>query len=205
MPAQIVFPPVEPECEFSRDCLSFPALVDGQQVKCLVTFELLIDRFGARASDWSEQEMKRAFQENKASILALAESQIRLGRISAKNEVVLTTLTTSLRAVYYDRLRESPEALHLARQATRWLEEVLGPFGGEVSAAWDRGEDARGRPVITLQLSDFAGSVTAVFDPKELQSPAQARVRLNRLWSDLLQIRAHQQLQGLMTSGRAVQ
>jgi hypothetical protein len=40
--------------------------------------------------------------------------------------------------------------------------------------------------------------VTAVFDPKELESPSLMRSRLNRLWGDLLQIRSHRQLRDLL-------
>jgi hypothetical protein len=200
----IIFPPEEPQWEFTRDGLSFPALVDGKSVKCLITLELLLDRFGALKI--SEAEAVKAFRENRPSILALARSQIRLGRISPDNELLLTTDTTSLRRVtYQDRLKEWGAGLSAARQATRCLEEVLGRHAEEVSAEWDRSEDARGRSMIALQLSDFAGSVTAIYQPEELASSPQMRERLYRrfysLWGDLLQIRSHKLLDNLMSDG----
>jgi hypothetical protein len=86
----------------------------------------------------------------------------------------------------------------LAKKATELLGEVPGSNPWLVTAEWDRGEDDRSRAVVTLRLSDYTGSVTGVFDPKELESPSQTRKRLYRLWGDLLQARSHRQLQDLL-------
>jgi hypothetical protein len=99
--------------------------------------------------------------------------------------------------IYGYWIRRSKDLLALAQQRMAQLEEVLGSAAADVSAEWDRSDDARGQPVVTLRLSDFAGSVTTVFDPKELESSEQMHDRFSRLWRDLLQIRIQQGLQEL--------
>jgi hypothetical protein len=100
--------------------------------------------------------------------------------------------------VYRQGLKEDQELYRSAQQGTKTLVEILGPSADSVTAEWDRGEAAPGQTVIILRLSDFAGSVTAVFDPGELDSPARLRSRLRLLWGDLLRIRSHHYLQTLL-------
>ena len=73
--------------------------------------------------------------------------------------------------LYGYRLRQSRELLALAQERTQELEEILKQFAPEVSAEWDRNEDAQGRPIVTLRLEDFSGSVTTVFELRELEVP----------------------------------
>ncbi len=73
-----------------------------------------------------------------------------------------------------------------------------------MSAEWDRVEDDRGRPLLTLRLRDYTGEVTGHFTPRELEDYDHWRFRLYRIWGDLLQIRSHkelEELQGSRTSG----
>ena len=90
----------------------------------------------------------------------------------------------------------------LAEQRTAQLEEVLGDLAPEVSAEWDKGEDAMVRPVVTLRLSDFSGWVMGVFEPKELENVPHMQSRFRLLWGDLLEVRRHQQLQQLLGGGQ---
>jgi hypothetical protein len=100
-------------------------------------------------------------------------------------------------------IRQVGELLPLASQANRVLSDVIGPTAGQVSAEWDRTEDTRGRTIVTLRLSDPTGAVTGTFTPDDLRAYPILRNRLFRLWGDLLQVRNHQQLQGLgASSGR---
>ena len=47
MPHEITFPDTpRPFWVFGRDCVAFPAIVDGKTIKCLVSMELLMERFG---------------------------------------------------------------------------------------------------------------------------------------------------------------
>ena len=102
---------------------------------------------------------------------------------------------------YSDKAGQWREGNALLQQATTRLEEVLGQHADEVKAEWDRGEDAKGRIVYTLRLSDWTGSVSASFTPEELQSPSHVRIRLYHLWGELLQVRSHKQLQELAGAG----
>jgi hypothetical protein len=73
--------------------------------------------------------------------------------------------------------------------ATKLLDEVLGTSRGLVSVEWDLGEDGESRPVLTLKLSDFTGTVTGTFAPDELARTQHMKGRLFKLWGELLQIR----------------
>jgi REase_AHJR-like len=72
---------------------------------------------------------------------------------------------------------------------TKLLDDVLGASRGLVSVEWDLGEDGEGRPVLTLKLSDFTGTVTGIFAADELAKTQHMKGRLFKLWGDLLQIR----------------
>ncbi|MFO0967057.1 MAG: hypothetical protein U0793_15935 [Gemmataceae bacterium] len=99
---------------------------------------------------------------------------------------------------FSDAARQAPEDYAELSKTTSMLEDVLGASADLVSGKWDRKEDAKGRPVYTLQLSDWSGAVTGVFAPAELKQTSQLRMRFNRLWGDLLQIRSHKQLEELL-------
>jgi len=105
--------------------------------------------------------------------------------------------------VYGHRIRQVKDLLARAQERTAQLEELLGQSASLVSGEWDRSEDAQGRPVVTLRLWDFTGSVTTVFDPKELESSAHMNQRLYRLWGDLLQVRSQEQLRELQEAASA--
>lgn len=197
MVAQIIFPDREPYWEFERDCLSFPAIVDGKPIKCLVSAELLMARFGARLPP-SQEECKRAYEEHRAEIRDIARSLILAGQVMRNGEVLLTTNVFHFKLVSFgEQLQRDRELFAKAQKATTLLEEVVGPSAGVTEAEWDRGEDAGGRPILVLRLSDWTGWVSAVFDPRELDSTDQMRFRFHRLWGNLLQIRSRKQLQQL--------
>lgn len=81
------------------------------------------------------------------------------------------------------------------QRATPILESVVEASADLVRAEWGLGRDERGRPLILLRLSDFTGSVVGHFAPDELSMPGHLRIRLYRLWGDLLQERSHKQLE----------
>ena len=97
--------------------------------------------------------------------------------------------------IYRDGIKQAGALRSAAEEATRQLEDVLGPLAESVSVEWDRGEDAAIRSVLVLRLFDADGSVTAIFDPKELKELSYLRSRLRLLWGDLLQIRLGKQLE----------
>ena len=98
---------------------------------------------------------------------------------------------------YSPLLRASGRRFEEAQMASKVLSDVLGPSAGLVTASWDLAQDANGRELVHLRLAVFAGSVSADFEPAELNDPAGLYRRLCRLWGDLLQERSHVQLQNL--------
>ena len=110
---------------------------------------------------------------------------------------------------YSSEARQCPEELTLLEQAAALLTDILGPQSSEhVKAEWHRLQDHKGRTLYRLTIRDFTGQVSTDFAPDELQNPLHMRVRLYRLWGDLLQVRnnqQHQQVQiisGQITSGQ---
>ncbi len=92
-----------------------------------------------------------------------------------------------MKVTYTSKAKREGEGYVLLQHATTRLEELLGPSAEGVEALWDMTEDKRKRPLYTLRISDWTGEASAAFAPDELQSPAQIRYRLHRLWGDLLQ------------------
>ena len=94
---------------------------------------------------------------------------------------------------YRDELaRQAP-----VQEATKRLEEVLGPSAARVNAEWERVEDERGNSSYRLRISDGLDDATAILGPTELTVPLQLRIRLYHLWGDLLQARNDRQLRNL--------
>jgi hypothetical protein len=102
-----------------------------------------------------------------------------------------------MNVTYRDKVKQRGEGDVLVRQATKRLEEVLGPSAALVSAEWDQTLDERGRIRYVLKISDFSGEVSATFAAEELESPRQVRSRLLDLWGDFLQVRSDTQVKRL--------
>jgi len=198
-PKQIEFPDTPPLHLFQRDCVSFLARVDGRPVNCLVTAEFLWKNFGL--STFDGDAMLEAYQKNREAIQKIARDFIEAGWIGPDNEVLLTARFTSLRVSVAATLHKWPEEHRLVQNASRRLTDLIGPTAGPVSVEWDRAEGPQERPVITLRISNPSGSVAAVFDPSEMESPSHMQVRLSRLWGDLLQLQSRKELHQLL-SGR---
>jgi len=197
MPTTIVFPKVEPQWLFERDCVWFPCLVNGNPVKCLVAFELLLERFGAKSFD--QHEAMRAFRENRPAIEFLAEAQIVLGRVPAGDEILLTTESLALKEVTYsDVVGKSPDFPYIKR-ATAYLSDILGRAAIHVSALWDR-TMKEGRVFYTLNLHGLGFSTAATFPQEGIDRPSQAYVRIAQLWGNILQQESHRRLRELAES-----
>lgn len=104
--------------------------------------------------------------------------------------------------------RQGAVGLTLLEQASNLLAAILGPQSSQlVKAEWNCVQDHQGRTVYRLTIRDFTGEVYTDFAPDELQNPLHLRVRLYRLWGDLLQVRNNQQhqqvqiLSGQVTTG----
>jgi hypothetical protein len=107
---------------------------------------------------------------------------------------------------YFPEVRQWAEGLRLLEQASTLLADILGPQSSQlVKAEWNRVQDHQGRTFYRLTLRDFTGEVSTDFTPDELQNPLHMKVRLSRLWGDLLQVRNNQQHQQVqMLSGQLI-
>ena len=95
--------------------------------------------------------------------------------------------------VYSPEVQKWPEDLPRLQLASNLLAEILGPVSsGLVKADWQR-SDQNGHTLYRLTIRDFTGPVFTDFSRDELENPLHMRVRLYRLWGDLLQIRNNQQ------------
>jgi hypothetical protein len=106
------------------------------------------------------------------------------------------TLVTKLSgAIDSDR-----ELRDLVRGTDRILAEELGKSGGQLAAEWGVVRDSAGRLLLQLTLSDLAANAQVIgrFAPEELGNENHLRVRLRRMWGDLLEIRSHRQLKELL-------
>lgn len=102
-----------------------------------------------------------------------------------------------MKVIYSDKAQQGGEGNILLQEATKRLDEVIGPSADRVTAEWDR-KDENGHPLYTLRISDQTESATASLAPDELASPKHLRVRLYQLWDDVLQERSHKQLKRLL-------
>jgi hypothetical protein len=104
------------------------------------------------------------------------------------------------KATFGPKLEQDARLLALAKKGSQQLEEVVGNSAPPVTAEWDRAEDARGRPLLTLRLSDSTGWVTTTFEPDELRDAEHTWIRLHLLWGDLLRVRSKKQLEALLSA-----
>jgi hypothetical protein len=189
-PEEIEFPDVpEPHHVFDRDCVWFPASVDGKPIGCLITLELLNKRFGLRTFD--AEAMLEAFRENKGAIQKIAAHQIENGWIDEESHILLTTRFTRL-TVTFDEGLGKWEGRTLVEAAHRMLVEIIGPTAEEVTVEW--GNVLRPLPGVRLRIADpsvpFSG--TTFLPIKELQEPTLLRVTLAGLWGEVLRARSRQ-------------
>jgi hypothetical protein len=77
-----------------RDAIELPAAADGAPVRCVVSAELLIQRFGARSND--PGEVRAAFDDGLVVIEEALRKLIEAGHVDAQGEVVLTTKNFTL-------------------------------------------------------------------------------------------------------------
>ena len=91
-------------------------------------------------------------------------------------------------------IERDPDLARKVRDATRLLEQQLGPAAERIRAEWSLASNDGGRPVVNLTISDWTGTVGYPFAPGELANPFHLQVRFHRLWGDFLQVRSHTQI-----------
>lgn len=102
-----------------------------------------------------------------------------------------------MNVIYQDKSKQGADGFGLLQQASKHLEAILGPSAASMSVEWSQSQDARGRTLYTLNLSDAMEQVSASFATEELRSPRRMRLRLLDLWGDLLQARSDAQMKKL--------
>ncbi len=111
---------------------------------------------------------------------------------------------------YSANLQPGGESYNLIQQATKRLEEIVGPSArrmeavrgpsaGLVSCEWDRMADKSGRDLYRLTLKDASTHVRTEFTLEDLKNPLHMHVRLCRLWGDLLQLWSDEQHKIVLT------
>jgi hypothetical protein len=94
-------------------------------------------------------------------------------------------------------IRTDPQLAADVSSATDIVEDELGKSAEHVEAEWRLTSDHSDRKLLILRLSDWTGAVEGEFAPDELRNPEHMRRRVVRLWGDLLQVRAHEQIESL--------
>jgi len=89
MPKRVQFLPGQARHLPDWDAIELPATVDGGPVRCVVSAELLMRRFGARSND--PGEVRAAFDDGLVVIEEALRKLIEAGHVDAQGEVVLTT------------------------------------------------------------------------------------------------------------------
>lgn len=188
-PKEIKFPDApQVRYVFERDCLAFDALVDGKFVKCLVSSELLAQKFGA--GDHAPDALIYAFNQHKNEIEEMARRHIERGWADPFGNVILTTRDTKFTVTYHHDLVDNLVLRKLAESSNTILESVIGPTGGEVTAEWGSRKNLFGKDFLALRLSDKVGTVTSYLNPLLFEDESLMRMSLASLWSDLLQNRS---------------
>jgi hypothetical protein len=93
-----------------------------------------------------------------------------------------------------EAISKDPALAAAVDEASKLLEQELGPSAATVRARWTLSEDSSGRPLVDLSVSDWTGSVGYRFAAPELSNKNHMQLRLHRLWGDLLQVRSHYQI-----------
>jgi hypothetical protein len=219
MPQNVYFPKLQPQWVFDRDCVSFFATIDGEQVlKCLVSAEALFEHFGAK--DNSMEEAMRAFLEHREEIEAVAREKILKGNYKRGDEVLLrmadfprtTTPTTpsphpthGLRTVIDPTIFDDPMLLSGVKEAEFVLEQDLATTSMQATANWKLVQVPPNKSLAQLTLTDdeTKATVTGLFSSGDLASLNYARFSLYRLWDDLLRERVRKLLESLQTTAQA--
>jgi len=151
---EIVFPETPaPSYVFERDCISFPARLDGKGLECLITAEVLMVRYHAK--DPSEQSLFEAFNRFEKEIHEAAREQIQ-NRWLDEGKVIITTRFTDLDIKFSDQLRQ--EALDRAFHAQRVFNRIIGPRAGNLAMLWS--SDDKEQRSLSLTVIDNTSDLT---------------------------------------------
>ncbi len=99
-----------------------------------------------------------------------------------------------MRINYATELEGDPKLQERLRRFTAELESVMGPESASLATAeWQSLADQKGRTLYRLTLSDPFGRGSADFSPDEINAPLYMRLRLYKLWGELLRVQSDKQ------------
>jgi hypothetical protein len=87
--------------------------------------------------------------------------------------------------------RRWPELLPAAHAASELLKAELGTSASSIRAEWDVDESDPDQLLAFLEISDGRGSVGYRFFPEEFSKADHLKIKLHRLWGDMLMIQSH--------------
>src|SRR5580765_1665880 len=90
-----------------------------------------------------------------------------------------------------EKIRDNPNLASVVDQATKLLEDVVDSSDDPPTAHWSLSPDEQSRPLVELELSDFAGSVARQFSIDELSNSSHLEGLQRRVWRELLRVRFH--------------
>ena len=104
---------------------------------------------------------------------------------------------------FSDAAKQTPEGNTLLEQANEDLKEVVfGRLAEDVTAEWDRTQDASGRTLYSLKLRNSTGEEAEnQFTPEELARPRYRQHKMGFLWDDVLKALTHKLLRQMHEAG----
>jgi len=192
----IFFPDVKPQWDGERDCVVFPALVDGKRVRCDITMEALGKMFRAPLN-LNEEGFLRAYEENKSVIYDLARKKILAGEFNFKGEIMIRTDDAGAVHQFDDLPTEDPELRRRLQAVRAILADIAGEKLNSVSLSWEvvRTPDQGWFCQLIVKDSLSKSTVVTGFSSQELKdlNSLALRLQLIRLWGDLLELRTREQ------------
>jgi hypothetical protein len=103
-----------------------------------------------------------------------------------------------------DNLEQDRKLFEGVTAANELLRLELGRSQGSVTAEWTRVDDALGRPLLQLRLTDLFANEQVVeqFASEEFGDRRKLETRIHRMWGDLLRARSNgllKSLEGIIT------
>jgi Protein of unknown function (DUF1488) len=199
MPRKIDFPDIPPRYVFERDCVAFPALVDGKPIRCMISMEALMQDFGARGHD--EEEIMRAFHESRLRIQEAARRKLENGSVIPDEGVLIWASMPSKLNNRIFHFLQSPE-LTKRPDLTALLQDIsikyigrYAPAGIDVKVYWDFAGMGNG-DLFQVKLEDTETSGTTVdwVSRDQLKDSEYLRRRFDFLWAEFLGDRSAKQL-----------
>jgi hypothetical protein len=201
MPKVIVFPRVDPYYLFDRDAVAFPALVDGEPIRCVVTCEALTEL--SKTVSFTEELALVAFREHREEIQSQARRLIEAGFVDdARGEVLIRSKGSqaapdNLSITIPEGISNNLELARLVGDANGVLGELVKSSRITLKAQWEETD------MLQLTLTDLETKASARdwYTPDRLRSRDLVKQSLDRLWGDVLRSKSRKHLEKISSVG----